>query len=84
MLNALADEIALIRSQALNGQLQKEWYNTKEVAEILDVADYTVREKWCNQRRINATKDPDTGKWRIHADEVKRLQNGGGLLPQDT
>ena len=60
----------------------KEWYNTAELAELFRKSDFTVREKWCNQGRITCEKDPDSGKWRIPSDEVRRLQNGGSLLPR--
>ena len=61
---------------------EKEWYSTTELAELLGKKDFTIREKWCNQGRIECEKDPDSGKWRIPAEEVHRLQNGGGLRPR--
>ena len=60
----------------------KEWYSAGELAELLGKSDFTVREKWCNQGRVECEKDPDSGKWRIPAREVHRLQNGGGLKPR--
>ena len=63
-------------------QNEKEWYRTDEVAEILGKSDFTVREKWCNQGRIEAVKDEESGKWKIPGHEVQRLRNGGNLRPQ--
>ena len=63
-------------------QAEKDWYSTAELAELLGKSDFTVREKWCNQGRIECEKDPDSGKWRIPAHEVRRLHNGGGLKPR--
>ena len=63
-------------------QPQKEWYSTAELAELLGKSDFTVREKWCNQGRVECQKDPDSGKWRIPAQELHRLRNGGSLKPR--
>lgn len=63
----------------------KEWYSTTEIAEILDRADYTVRE-WCRQGRIRAKKKPcgrgKGGEWLVSHEELTRLKNEG-LLPLD-
>ncbi len=64
-------------------QPEKEWYTTAELADLLGKSDFTVREKWCNQGRIECEKHPDSGKWRIPAHEVHRLQNGGALKPKN-
>ncbi len=61
-------------------QIEKEWYSTADVADIMDVKQYTVQERWCNQGRIECMKD-DNGKWRIPGSEVRRLRGGGGLAP---
>jgi hypothetical protein len=69
--------------QLLIGQRQeKEWYTTRELAEILGKSPYTIQERWCNDGRIECEKDPGTGKWRIPGSEVRRLRAGGGLLPR--
>ena len=69
--------------QLLIGQRQeKEWYTTRELAEIVGKSDYTIREHWCNDGRIECQKDPGTGKWRIPGSEVRRLRAGGSLLPR--
>lgn len=61
----------------------KEWYSTAEVAELLNKAEFTVRE-WCRLRRINAEKR-NSGRgpyaaWVISHVELQRLQREG-LLP---
>lgn len=60
----------------------KEWYTTGELATLMGMSEYTVREKWCNDGRIEAVKDHDANRWRIPGHEVKRLLNGGGFLPK--
>lgn len=57
---------------------QKDWYSTAEVAGLLKVSEYTVRQRWCNGGRIDCEKDPFTGRWRVHRREVERLINLGG------
>src|SRR2546423_1113490 len=59
--------------------VEKDWYTATELAQAMNVTQYTVQERWCNQGRIAAEKDPDTGKWRIPGDEFRRLVRGGGL-----
>jgi excisionase family DNA binding protein len=80
-LTSLEERVAEVHALLLDKKTEKEWYSTDEVAKILGKADFTVREKWCNQGRIEAVKDEGTGKWRIPGHELKRLRNGGGLRP---
>jgi hypothetical protein len=81
-LGNLEDMVAKMRLAMTERQAEKEWYSTAELAKLLDKSDFTVREKWCNQGRIECEKDPDSGKWRIPASEVCRLRNAGGLRPR--
>ena len=53
-----------------------------KLPQLMNVAQYTVQERWCNQGRIECEKDPETGKWRIPGAEYRRLRNGSGLLPR--
>lgn len=76
------ESLAAVSQTVSHRQSEKEWYTTNELAALLGKSDFTVREKWCNQGRIECEKDPDSGKWRIPAHEVRRLQNGGALLPR--
>ena len=61
----------------------KEWYSTSEVAQLLDKAEFTVRE-WCRQGRIHAEKKGSgRGKhpaWVISHVELQRIQKEGLLL----
>ena len=61
----------------------KDWYTPAEVAELLDRAEWTVRE-WCRNHRVHAKKRSGgrgkTLEWIISHDEVVRIQNHG-LLP---
>jgi hypothetical protein len=82
-LASLEETVCEIHNILRDKQTEKEWYRTDEVAQILGKSDFTVREKWCNQERIEAEKDVETGKWRIPRHELQRLRNGGGLRPQN-
>ena len=74
--------LAEIHEVVMNERVEKEWYTTTEVAKLMAVAQYTVQERWCNQRRIECEKDPENGKWRIPGNEFRRLRNGGALMPR--
>jgi transposase len=80
------DRIESALAELLVQRTVKEWYSTAEVAEILDRAEYTVRE-WCRQARIRAKKKPcgrgKGGEWLVSHDELTRLKNEG-LLPLDS
>ena len=54
----------------------KEFYTTSELAEVLGVSRFTVTERYCNQGRIECTKDGN-GKWVIPSHEYERLRRGG-------
>ena len=62
---------------------QKDYYSTAEVAEILDRAEFTVRE-WCRLGRIWAEKRASgrgrSKEWMISYEELQRIRNEG-LLP---
>jgi len=61
----------------------KELYTPAEVAEILERAEWTVRE-WCRLGRVNADKRPcgrgSSQEWIISHEELQRIRNEG-LLP---
>ena len=72
--------------ELLDEKQQKDFYSTTEVAELLDKAEFTVRE-WCRLGRIHATKRA-TGRgrsqeWMVSHQELTRVRNEG-LLPQAT
>ncbi len=70
-------------AQIINNKRTKEYYSTREIAQILDRAEFTVRE-WCRNGRIWAEKRlsgrGNTKEWMISHDELERVQNEG-LLP---
>ena len=74
-----ASNLVLAHAMLGNQPPTKEWYTPRELGEILTKSEYTVRERWCNEGRIECEKDPDSGKWRIPHREVERLRNGGAL-----
>jgi prophage antirepressor-like protein len=66
-----------------SSRANKEWFSTKEVADILGKAEFTVRE-WCRLGRVHAKKH-NTGRgphaaWVISQQELLRLESEG-LLP---
>jgi hypothetical protein len=77
----VVNEVAKRLVEEVRGLLavEKEWYSTDELASALGKAPFTIREKWCNSGRIDAEKDPVSGKWRIPGHEYRRLVNGGAL-----
>lgn len=64
-------------------QPAKEWYTTAEAAELLERAEWTVRE-WCRLGRVNANKRlcgrGVSQEWIISHHELMRFRNEG-LLP---
>lgn len=78
------ERIERLLSQIIEKPMQREYYSTSEVAEILSRAEFTVRE-WCRLGRILAEKRR-TGRgrskeWMISHEELSRVQNEG-LLPR--
>jgi DNA-directed RNA polymerase specialized sigma24 family protein len=75
--------IESVLESLVNGRACKEWFSTKEVADILGKAEFTVRE-WCRLGRVHAKKQ-NTGRgphaaWVISRQEVLRIEREG-LLP---
>ena len=75
-LTALTEHVEDLHRQTPQSFI-KDWYTTSELAEVMGVTGHTVRERWCNQGRIECAKDPATGKWRIPGREFERLKRGG-------
>ena len=86
----LADRIAVIeatvteiRDLLANPTPQREWYSVSEVAQLLEKAEFTVRE-WARLGRVYASKREcgrgHSQEWIISAEEVERIRNEG-LLP---
>lgn len=53
---AMADQLDRLKSSSQAGTV-KDWYTTSELAAIMGVTGHTVRERWCNQGRIECAKD---------------------------
>ncbi len=82
LLESLHAKVDCIQSQMGECTIPaQEWFSVEQVAKELGKSPFTVRERWCNGRRIVAEKDVHSGRWKIPRDEFIRLKNGGGLLP---
>jgi hypothetical protein len=72
---ALSARIASIE-QPISG-MEKKFFSTLEVAELVGKSSYTVRE-WCRLGRISASKREsgfgDSCEWEVSAEEVERYQ----------
>jgi hypothetical protein len=77
------DRIETMLRALIEQRTVKDFYTTSEVAEILDRAEWTVRE-WCRLGRVNAEKRPcgrgTSQEWIISHGELQRIRNDG-LLP---
>ena len=73
----LPDQFAELRESVDAITVQKDFYSTREVAELMGVTQHTVQVRWCAEGRIEAEKDPTTGRWRIPGHEYDRLRRGG-------
>jgi len=73
----LADQFAELRESVHLITVQKDFYSTREIAELMGVTQHTVQVRWCADGRIEADKDPATRQWRIPGHEYERLRRGG-------
>lgn len=82
IVNRLA-KIEQVLHTLLQQKIVKEWYTPAEAAEILNRAEWTVRE-WCRLGRIHADKRTcgrgNSLEWIISHEELERIRNQG-LLP---
>ena len=85
-ISALVDRLARIESALallVEQKTVKDWYSTAEIAQLLGLSDYTVREH-CRLRRIEAVKRRSGrgahGEWMVSHAELTRVRNEG-LLP---
>ena len=72
----LKDDVAELREAVDAMTVQKDFYSTREIAELMGVTQHTVQVRWCADGRIEADKDPATGHWRIPGHEYERLRRG--------
>jgi hypothetical protein len=72
-----------VRDLLVTQRTIKDWYRTEELAQLLNKAEFTVRE-WCRHGRVNAQKQGSgRGKhqaWVIAHEELLRIEKEG-LLP---
>ena len=77
------DRIERLLQSLMDQRTVKEFYSTEEAAQILDRAEFTVRE-WCRNGRIRAEKRlSGRGKylsWVISRGELLRYQREGLLI----
>ena len=73
----LPEQFAELRESVDAITVQKDFYSTREVADLMGVTQHTVQVRWCAEGRIEAEKDPATGHWRIPGHEYDRLRRGG-------
>lgn len=79
----LENTLAEIHSMLASGREEKEWYTVRELAEILDRSEFTVRE-WCRHGRVFAEKRAcgrgNSKEWIVSSEELCRIKNEG-LMP---
>jgi hypothetical protein len=83
----VSELIAQLRRLQLNQfLLEREMYSTREVAAMLNLSNFTVREG-CRLKRIRAKRAVNRrggfGDWRIPKDEVRRILDEGLPPPPD-
>ena len=76
-LAVLPDQFVELRESVDAITIQKVFSSTREVANLMGVTQHTVQVRWCSNERIEAEKDPATGRWRIPGHEYERLRRGG-------
>lgn len=76
----LESQLADLATALPSISVDRRWYSTAEVAEMMRVSRYTVQERWCNRSRIECSKDPQSGRWRIPVCELRRLLRDGPPL----
>lgn len=81
-LERLEAELVKLVERSSAPAMEKEYYSTKEAAQLLGKRPYTVRE-WCRLGRINSVKTLSgrgiDEEWRVSHAEIQRIQNEGLL-----
>ena len=82
-ISGMEELLVEIHAMLANRKVEKEWYTVREVAELLQKSEFTVRE-WCRLDRVICEKRAcgrgHSKEWIVSAEEVRRIQNQG-LLP---
>ena len=82
-ISGMESMLSEIHEMLANRQVEKDWYTVREVAEILERSEFTVRE-WCRLGRVFAEKRAcgrgHSKEWIVSSAELHRIQNEG-LLP---
>lgn len=76
------EQIEQALQRLLSERIEQEYYSTKDVAEILGKAEFTVRE-WCRHGRVYAEKRASgrgrSKEWMISNTELNRIRSEGLL-----
>jgi len=76
-LGDMKDDLEDLKGMVEGMTVLKDYYTTREVAELMGVTQHTVQVRWCAEGRIDCDKDPNTGRWRVSGIEYDRLRRGG-------
>ena len=78
------EQIENALQRLLSERSEQEYYSTKDLAEILGKAEFTVRE-WCRHGRVNAEKRRSgrgrSKEWMVSNSELQRIRSEGLLAP---
>ena len=78
------EQIENALQRLLSERIEQEYYSTKDLAEILGKAEFTVRE-WCRHGRVNAEKRRSgrgrSKEWMVSNSELQRIRSEGLLAP---
>ena len=82
-ISGMEEMLVEIHAMLANRKPEKDWYTVREVAEVLERSEFTVRE-WCRLRRVICEKRAcgrgHSKEWIVSSEELRRIQNQG-LLP---
>jgi excisionase family DNA binding protein len=86
-LDARLRDIAQKLDRLLGAQIVRDYYTTAQAAEVLGLAEFTVRE-WCRHGRIKGEKRKSGRgahyQWVISRAELQRYEREGLLPPRRT
>lgn len=86
MTDEVLERLERIERLLIEQRLVREWYSTHEFAEVVGLAEFTIREH-CRLGRLNAQKRKSGRgryqEWAIPHAELLRFQREGLLAPED-